>query len=188
MNVEEILGLNTKSYLNGIVYVSETGFTKRYAKLLSRMIGIPAYTLKEAKASIKKGDSIIYMGWVSDNKVVGYKKAAKLYRVLAVCAVGMSSSSFDRTIEVRDKNGIEDSEVFWLQGGFDISKHSFFMRLFIKAFAPAFVRELSKKAKEKGLAFDEEEALEIFEKGGDFVSRENLMPVIEWIKSNFKKN
>lgn len=188
MNVEEILGLKTKSYLKAIVYVSSTGFTERYAKMLSKEIGIPAYPLTDVQNHINEGDGIIFMGWVNDHKVVGYKKAAKLYSIIAVCAVGMTSYSFDRTIEVRDKNGIEDAEVFWLQGGFDKSKLSFFMKIFVKIGTPALIKGLSKKAESKGLTYDEEEALEIFKNGGDFVSMENLNPVLDWIRTNFKKN
>ncbi|NLB61884.1 MAG: hypothetical protein GX802_05650 [Clostridiales bacterium] len=188
MNVEEILGVKTKSYLKAIVYVSSTGFTERYAKMLSNEIGIPAYPLTDAPNHINEGDGIIFMGWVNKLKVTGYQKAAKVYNIIAVCAVGMSSYSFDRTIEVRDNNGIEDAEVFWLQGGFDINKLPAFTKFLMKIGTKALIKELSKKAESKGLSYDEEEALEIYKNGGDFVSMENLNPVLDWIRNNFKKN
>ena len=41
--------------MDAIVYVSNTGFTAKYAKLLTLETDIPNYTLEEAKKNLKKG-------------------------------------------------------------------------------------------------------------------------------------
>ena len=54
--------------------------------------------------------------------VKGYQKAAKRYRICAVCGVGMGASG-SQLREVRKANAIPEAvPLFTLQGGFDITK------------------------------------------------------------------
>ncbi len=48
--------------MKAVIYTSNTGFTRKYAQLLSEQLHIPAYNagLGEKKKSLSKGDEIIY--------------------------------------------------------------------------------------------------------------------------------
>ena len=42
---------------------------------------------------VPSGSEIIYLGWIMAGGIKGYKEAAKLYKVCAVCGIGMISNS-----------------------------------------------------------------------------------------------
>ena len=75
--------------MKAIVYTSNTGYTKAYAKLLEKETGLPVYSLEETKNALPKGTEIIYMGWLMASNIRGYKVAAKRYKVRAVVGVGL---------------------------------------------------------------------------------------------------
>ena len=57
-----------------IVYESNTGHTKQYAKMLSEKLNIPYFTISEARANLKKHDEIVFLGWVCATKIRGLGK------------------------------------------------------------------------------------------------------------------
>lgn len=42
------------------------------------------------------GSEIIYLGWIMAGGIKGYKEAAKLYKVRAVCGIGMGQTCTPR--------------------------------------------------------------------------------------------
>ncbi len=89
--------------MDAIVYTSNTGSTKRYAELLSQMIGLPAFALGDAKDKLSANAGIIYLGWIMASGVKGYSAAAKRYKIHAVCGVGKAlENKADRTEEEDD--------------------------------------------------------------------------------------
>ena len=44
--------------MKAIVYTSQTGHTQRYAQMLAERTGVPAYSLKEAGKSLRRGREI----------------------------------------------------------------------------------------------------------------------------------
>ena len=90
-----------------IVYTSNTGHTAEYSKMLGAKIGLPVYTLNEAKKKIQKGTEIIYLGWLFANNIKGYKKATKKYKISAICAVGLCDTG-TAVAEVRKANSISE--------------------------------------------------------------------------------
>ena len=78
--------------MKAIVYMSNTGSTEHYAKLLGHELNIPVYSMDEAKRNVSVGADVIYLGWVMASSVKGYKEVANRYKVNAVCAVGMDRS------------------------------------------------------------------------------------------------
>ena len=44
--------------MKAIVYTSQTGHTQRYAQMLAERTGVPAYSLKEAGKSLRRGEEI----------------------------------------------------------------------------------------------------------------------------------
>ena len=57
--------------MNAIVYTSNTGTTKEYAKLLSDKLSLPYYSLDEIEYKVKPGSKIIYLGWIMARGVKG---------------------------------------------------------------------------------------------------------------------
>ncbi len=61
---------------SAIVYTSNTGHTRRYSLLLGDQLGLPVYSLDEAKSQLSDGCPVIYLGWIHASRVKGYSKAA----------------------------------------------------------------------------------------------------------------
>ena len=102
--------------MKAIVYTSQTGSAAEYARLLGKAVGLPVYTVSEAKKALAVGDEILYIGWVMASVVQGYKASAARYRVAAVCAVGLSPDPGQSAV-IRAKTGVPDKlPLFMLQG------------------------------------------------------------------------
>ena len=71
----------------GIVYTSNTGFTKRYAQKLSEITQIPLYELNDK--SLKKGSKVVYLGWLMAGQLKGYKKAKRKFDIVASMAMAL---------------------------------------------------------------------------------------------------
>ena len=164
---------------NSIVYTSNTGYTAEYARLLGEKTGLPVYSLAEAEQKLAAGNRVIYLGWLMAGKVQGYKKAAKRYKVQAVCGVGMGGTG-SHLQEVRKANAIpEKTPLFTLQGGFDIQK----LRGVYKLMMTIMVKTAGKGLAEKqDRTPDEDVMLEMLTQGGSRVSADNLAEVLAWVE------
>jgi hypothetical protein len=160
-----------------IVYESETGFTKKYAELLSQELQIPAYERKLAEGFLGNGDDIIYMGWLCANAIVGYGKASKLYNAEAACGVGMAAPSIKMQNDLEKK--YPDVKVFYLHGGYAVEKLKGFNKLFMKVFSKITCKSLSKK---QDKTKEDIMMMELMRNGGDYVKVENLEPIISCFK------
>ena len=105
-----------------IVYVSNTGYTARYAALLSGKLGLPAYTMTDALAQLPKGTPVIYMGWLMAGTVKDYRKAAKHFTIEAVIGVGLGDTGAQDDAVRRACKSPAGLPVFTLQGGMDRTK------------------------------------------------------------------
>ena len=162
---------------NSIVYTSNTGYTAEYARLLGEKTGLPVYSLAEAEQKLAAGNRVIYLGWLMAGKVQGYKKAAKRYKVQAVCGVGMGGTG-SQLQEVRKANAIpEKTPLFTLQGGFDIQKLSGIYKLMMTIMVKTAGKGLAEK---QDRTPEEDVMLEMLTKGGSRVSAENLADVLDW--------
>ena len=89
--------------MKAIIYTSNTGSTAEYAQLLGKELNLQVHSLQEAKNKVPAGSEIIYLGWIMAGGIKGYKEAAKLYKVCAVCGVSMGlANKTDRTPEEDD--------------------------------------------------------------------------------------
>ena len=70
--------------MKAIVYMSQTGFTQRYARMLSEKTGVPAWSLAEAKKQLRQGDDVFYMGWLMAGSVKGLDSAMDRYVIRGV--------------------------------------------------------------------------------------------------------
>ena len=154
-----------------IVYTSNTGFTARYAAMLSEKLGIPAQPLTEALKSLPAGTPVIHMGWLMAGSVAGYKKAAKRFAVAAVIGVGLGDTGAQDDA-ARKACGIPAAiPVFTLQGGMDHQKLKGGYKLGITLLTKAM------KAK-KTRTPDEDRMLELLIRGGDYVCEKELTAVL----------
>ena len=75
--------------MKAIIYTSNTGSTAEYAQLLGKELNLPVHSLQKAKNKVPAGSEIIYLGWIMAGGIKGYNEAAKLYKVRAICGIGM---------------------------------------------------------------------------------------------------
>ena len=156
-----------------IVYVSNTGFTARYAALLSGKTGLPAYPLTEAQIRLSKGTPIIYMGWLMAGTGVDCKKAAKHFAIEAVIGVGLGDTGAQDAAARRACRLPADVPVFTMQGGMDHGK--------LKGGFKVGISILTKvMAAKKNRTPDEDKMLALLVKGGDYVSEQELAAVLAW--------
>lgn len=174
------MGSEIKIMLRAIVYTSNTGYTEEYAKLLGEETRLPVYSLADAGKRLEPGSEIIYLGWIMAGTVKGYPKAAKLFRVSAVCGVGMGRTG-SQISELRKANNIPESlPVFTAQGGFSLGKLRGAYWLMMKLMSRTVGKNLAAKTDRTP---DENDMLELMQSGGSRVKRENLKALLEWYGS-----
>lgn len=156
--------------MKAIIYESNTGFTERYAKLLSSKLDIPAYTIAEGKKAVEKGAEVIFMGWVFANKINGLDKAKKQWSVIAAAAVGMNPKTDENTEIVRKANKLE-IPLFYLWGGLDNTKLKGINKIMLGIVRDSLIKENKPEYAD---------AIEVFKNGGDFVSEENLTELVAY--------
>ena len=152
-----------------IVYTSQTGFTARYAALLAERTGLPCRPLKEA-AALPRGTAVIYLGWLCAGGIKGLKGARRRFRTAAVCAVGMAAEVEEA--KLRRDNRLEGVPLFYLRGGYAPERLTGLYRPMMSLMS----RMVSKASAEDEGARAMQEA---FAKGGDWVSTEQLSPVLD---------
>ena len=112
--------------------------------------------------------------------IKGYKEAAKLYKVRAVCGIGMGQTG-TQLKEVRDKNAIPQRiPLFTLQGNFDVKKlhgaYRFMMNVMVKTVGKGLANKTDRTP-------EEDDMLDMMVNGGKRVSLQNLNAVTEWYKN-----
>lgn len=159
--------------IKSIVYKSSTGHTKQYAEMLGEALKIPVYNLKEAKSKPEKNDEIIFLGWVCATKIQGLSKI-KRYNVRGIGAVGAYPAEKNYIESLKKANNV-NVEFFYLRGGLDFDKITG-----IKKKVLQFVKNMMEKENN----VENQEMIKLFKDGGNYVSNENLKPMIKYINSN----
>ena len=170
--------------MEAIVYESNTGFTRRYAKMLSEATGLPCYKRKWAWLKVPKGADIIFMSWLIGNNIKKYKAVDRWYTIKAVATVGMFIPTPAVKAAVTQCHNIPpEQEVFCLRGGFNMKK----LRGIYRAFAKSAVSHYRITASQSQPMTSNDRALaEFMTRGGDFVKKENLEPIIQWYNNGCK--
>ena len=166
--------------MKAIIYTSNTGSTAEYAQLLGNELNLLVHSLQQAKNKVLSGSEIIYLGWIMAGGIKGYKEAAKLYKVRAVCGIGMGQTG-TQLKEVRDKNAIPQRiPLFTLQGNFDVKKlhgvYRFMMNVMVKTAGKGLKNKIDRTP-------EEDDMLDMMVNGGKRVSLQKLKAVTEWYKS-----
>ena len=160
-----------------IVYISNTGYTARYAQLLGQKTGLPVHGLSDKGAQPGAGTPVLYLGWLMAGQIKGYQKAARRYTVCAVCGVGMGAPN-GQLEEVRKANSLPpELPAFTLQGGFDRTRLRCVYRLMMDIMAKTVGKSLADK---RDRTPEEDDMLELMAHGGSRVSEEQLLPVLDW--------
>ena len=156
-----------------IVYVTNTGSSKKYAEMLSEKTGYPCYALSDSDAAV--GTDVVFISWVMAGAIQGISEARVKFGTLkAVVAVGMMKSE-SQDASLKEKNDVSET-FFSLAGAFDIKKLSGMYKMMMGM----MMKMLKAKLKES----DEPKAKEMvdkFEEGFDFVSEENLGELLEFL-------
>ena len=152
---------------NYIVYTSQTGFTRQYARMLSEAAGLPCYSLEESP----HGGSAVYLGWLSAGKIVGLDRAKKKHLVVACCAVGRGETGQTERLEAQLPGG----KVFYLRGGYAPDKQRGVNRVMMTLFG-----HMMKRMRRDDLSV--QRMAEDIRVGADYVSRQQLRPVLDWME------
>lgn len=158
--------------IKSIVYKSNTGHTKQYAEMLGESLKIPVYNLEEAKSSLKKNDEIIFLGWVCATKIQGLSKI-KRYNVKCIGAVGAYPAEKNYIENLKKANKVK-VELFYLRGGLDFNKLTGLKKKVLQ-----FVGNMMKKENKA----ENQEMIKLFKDGANYVSDENLKPMLKYINS-----
>ena len=165
-----------------IVYKSNTGYTEQYAKLLGKALEMPSYELSNVP-ECHKGAEVIYLGWLFAGTIVGYKKCARKYKVRCVAGVGMSPPTPELAEGLRATMKIPSAvPVFYLQGGFDITKLKGPMKLIMKVKCREIAGRLTAKPE---LNAAEQATYEMTQHGASCASTETPGETLAWYR---KKN
>ena len=160
--------------ITAIVYRSNTGFTARYAGLLARAAGIPAYDLARKREQPARGSRVIAMGWLCAGRIKGLSAARGRYDVRAVCAVGMARPAPDLEEKLRRDNHLGGLPLFYLRGGYRPDRLKGFYRAMIAPMAAAIARRPAQTE-------EQQETQMALAHGADWVSPEQLDPVSTWL-------
>ena len=165
--------------MKAIVYTSKYGHTAEYAEILGKLTGLPVYSLKDAEKDLENSTSIIYLGWLMASRVQGLKKAAKKFKLSAVCAVGLCDTG-TLLSEVQKANALpEDFPLFTMQGGMDKAK--------LRGFNKLMINMLTKgHASQKERSETDERMLYLLTHSENRVSEKNTAAFTEWY--NLHKN
>ena len=158
---------------SAILYTSNTGHTRQYARMLGEKTGLPVYALEEGLSQLPSGCRIIYLGWIHASNVRGFRRAGKRFIICAVCGVGLCDTG-TLLNEVRKATAIpEEIPLFTLQGGFDRSK--------LKGMDKMLISMLTKGlASRQQRTEQEEKMLQLLQTDGCYVSKDNLSAVLDW--------
>ncbi|WP_297198471.1 hypothetical protein [uncultured Flavonifractor sp.] len=155
---------------SAIVYTSNTGFTAQYATLLAHQTGLPLFRLEDSSA-LAPGTEVLFLGWLCAGKIQGLKKAMGRFFIRCVCAVGMAPSQGYAQKLAHDL-GLS-LPLYYLRGGYAPARIRGRYRLMM-AMMKAI---LSKKTDTQS-----REALKAIELGADWVSAQQLEPVMDWLR------
>lgn len=169
-----------------VIYKSKYGSTERYARWIAEETGADLYRSADIPpANLRKYDVLVFGGGLYAVNILGISLLKNNYekikdKKLVVFSVGISPESQKALDAVRDKNFGRDMQqsirFFHLRGALNYDKmspkHKFMMRILKKMLD-------SKRAEE--LDADEQGMLQTFGQNSDFVNKDSIRPIVEYI-------
>lgn len=161
-----------------IVYQSHTGFTEQYAKWLADVLGCSCQPLKQISgAKLREYDRVIFGGWIMGNMIMGLDKLRTMAVPYAVFAVG-STPPYDEVIaKIKEQNKMEDTPLFYVEGGFRFERLSFPQKILLKALKKS-------TAKKENRSRQEDFLVQILGTSFDHSGKEQLAELIEYCADN----
>ena len=161
---------------NLVVYQSSTGFTAKYAEWIAKELSCEAKELKKVKPQeLSEYDCIIFGGWIMGGMISGLDKINKMNPPkLIVFAVGASGDNEKLREELKSQNHLEQIPFFYMQGGINFEKLSFFPKMMLKMMGKSIAKKENRTEKEK-------EMLELFAASSDNSDIANIKPLVEYV-------
>lgn len=134
--------------------------------------GIACICFERSPKQLSSGTEIIYLGWLFANGIKD-TKAAKKYKISAICAVGLcdTGTALD---EVRKANALsEEIPLFTMQGGMDKTK----LRGINKFMINMLTKGIDSK---KDRTEEDERMLYLLKNDKNYVSEDNTSAFMEW--------
>lgn len=169
-----------------IIYQSLHGHAKEYAYLLRDELKLDCFSLNDIKEiDFNQYQEIIFFGWICNSEVQGLKKIKKIFlnlnlERLLVCGVGMSliDAEYFNVLKIKNMSKkIQNQPFFYLRGGFSMMQCS-------KAHKKSMKYTQKFLIKRGNLSQNEKEIIQMFAAAKNYVSLENLQPVLTYIFEN----
>lgn len=169
-----------------VIYMSQTGFTKKYAEWIAEELGADIFEVSEANADMLKNyDTIIYGGGLYAGGINGVKliteniSSLKDKKVI-VFATGASMGRSKEINGVKDKNFTAEQQehikFFYLRGGFDYNKLNTFNKIIM-----TFLKWSLKMRGDR--TPDEQGMLDAYDHPMDCTKKENIQELVAYANS-----
>lgn len=160
-----------------VVYQSSTGFTAKYAAWIAQALSCEAKELKRVSAGEAADyDCIIFGGWIMGGMITGLDKIRKMNpKQLVVFAVGATSESDELQNNLKIQNHLEQTPFFYLEGGINFEKMSFFPKMMLKMMGKSVAKKENKTEQEK-------EMERMFAGSFDNSNKANIEPLVALVK------
>ncbi|HEY8464928.1 MAG TPA: flavodoxin domain-containing protein [Bacillota bacterium] len=170
-----------------VLYKSKTGFTKQYAAWIAEELSADLADSSKVKADVFQGyDTIIYGGGLYAAAINGVKLITKNLENLkgkkvVVFATGAAQYGDAVVNAILKRNFTAEQQqqlrFFYFRGGFDYNK----LKPVDKLLMSMMKWYLQTKT---ALTADDRELLAAYEQPIDFCNRQNIKPLIDYVKSN----
>ena len=169
-----------------VIYKSKYGSTEQYARWIAEETGADLYKTSDISASkLKNYDVLVFGGGLYAVNILGISLLKNNYekiksKRLVVFSVGASPESQKTISSVLDKNFTREMRqsirFFHLRGALNYDKmspkHKFMMRMLKKMLDPK---------KPEDLDTDDRSILETFGKNTNFVDRQTIRPIVDYV-------
>ncbi len=183
------MGLNMKHNIL-VCYKSTTGFTKRYAEMISGETGCTLMNSRDVTARIiSQYDTIVFGGRLHAGVIDGLKKIRKLItksggKTFVVFATGAMPLEAEETIQQMWENNLTPEELrqiphFYMPGGLCYEKMPLPDKIMMKAFASVMKRQLRHKENKTPMEQSFEENIST---SYDISSKEYVKPLVSFLK------
>ena len=167
-----------------LTYKSKSGFTKKYAQMISEQLQIEALEQKRIKTKdLLSYDMIIHGGGLYIGGINGVKKILKNLDLLKgktviIFAVGATPPRESDIQHVIDHNFTESHlsqiKFFYCRGGFDYSKLNLIDKVLMNLLRMKLKRKKNRTPDETGMLHAYDQAL-------DLTNPKNIIPLIEYV-------
>ena len=170
-----------------VIYRSKTGFTEKYAQLISKALSCRCLEYKAAKnIDLTSYDYVIYGGSLYASGILGLKKMLSqmnfnLNKELFIFAVGTTPPSDGLVATLTEHNLSPElqkhAKLFYMRGGFNYNKLNFFDKFLMN-----IMKKTIQKKPESERTADERGMLAAFDRPLDVSNERFIEPLISYYK------